>query len=51
MPKNLTRKILEVLGLDLVRVDPAAWYVDHNLLQSDFKNDDDHRYSVQTDPG
>ena len=29
---------------DRVRVDLAAQYVDHNLLQTDFKNADDHRY-------
>lgn len=34
----------EALGLDQVRVTLAAQYVDHNLLQTDFKNADDHRY-------
>jgi len=34
----------EALGLDRVRVELAAQYVDHNLLQTDFKNADDHRY-------
>jgi len=34
----------EALGLDGVRADLAAQYVDHNLLQTDFKNADDHRY-------
>lgn len=34
----------EALGLDRVRADLAAQYVDHNLLQTDFKNADDHRY-------
>jgi len=34
----------EALGLDRVKVDLAAQYVDHNLLQTDFKNADDHRY-------
>ncbi|MBN2124902.1 MAG: aconitate hydratase [Deltaproteobacteria bacterium] len=34
----------ESLGIDRVRVELAAQYVDHNLLQSDFKNADDHRY-------
>ncbi len=34
----------EALGLDRVRVDLAAQYVDHNLLQTDFRNADDHRY-------
>ena len=34
----------EALGLDRVKVDLAAQYVDHNLLQTDFKNADDHKY-------
>lgn len=34
----------EALGLDRVRVPLAAQYVDHNLLQTDNKNADDHRY-------
>jgi aconitate hydratase len=35
---------LEVMGLDSVRVEVAATYVDHNLLQADFKSADDHEY-------
>jgi aconitate hydratase len=34
----------EALGIDRVRVELAAQYVDHNLLQTDNKNADDHRY-------
>jgi aconitate hydratase len=34
----------EALGLDRVRAELAAQYVDHNLLQTDFRNADDHRY-------
>ena len=34
----------EALGLDRVKVGLAAQYVDHNLLQTDNKNADDHRY-------
>lgn len=34
----------ESLGLDRVKVDLAAQYVDHNLLQTDNKNADDHRF-------
>lgn len=34
----------EALGLERVKVKLAAQYVDHNLLQTDFKNADDHRY-------
>jgi aconitate hydratase len=34
----------EALGLDSVRVELAAQYVDHNIIQTDSKNADDHRY-------
>lgn len=34
----------EALGVDRVSVELAAQYVDHNLLQTDFKNADDHLY-------
>ena len=34
----------EALGIDSVEVDLAAQYVDHNLLQTDFKNADDHKF-------
>ncbi|HKJ04056.1 MAG TPA: aconitate hydratase [Geopsychrobacteraceae bacterium] len=34
----------EALGLDRVKADLAAQYVDHNLLQTDFKNADDHKF-------
>jgi aconitate hydratase len=34
----------EALGLDRVKVGLAAQYVDHNLLQTDNKNADDHRF-------
>ncbi len=34
----------EAMGLDAVRAELSAQYVDHNILQSDFKNADDHRY-------
>jgi len=35
---------LEALGLDRVRTELSAQYVDHNLLQEDFKNADDHLF-------
>jgi len=35
---------LEAMGLDRVRTDVSAQYVDHNLLQTDSKNADDHRF-------
>jgi len=34
----------ESLGIERVRAELAAQYVDHNLLQTDFRNADDHRY-------
>jgi len=33
---------LEVMGLDRVRTELSAQYVDHNLLEADFRNADDH---------
>jgi len=33
---------LELMGLDRVRTELSAQYVDHNLLQADFRNADDH---------
>lgn len=34
----------EKMGLDKVKTELSASYVDHNLLQTDFKNADDHRF-------
>ena len=34
----------EGFGVDRVQVDTAVVYVDHNILQVDFKNPDDHRF-------
>lgn len=34
----------EVLGLPRVRTELSVSYVDHNTLQTDFRNADDHRY-------
>lgn len=34
----------ETLGLDSVKTEVSASYVDHNLLQTDYKNADDHRF-------
>jgi aconitate hydratase len=33
---------LETVGLDRVRTELSAQYVDHNLLETDFRNADDH---------
>ncbi len=35
---------LEAMGLDRVKTELSAQYVDHNLLQADFKNADDHLF-------
>ena len=34
----------EAMGLDRVRTEMSVSFIDHNMLQSDFKNADDHRY-------
>ena len=33
---------LEAMDLDRVRTELSAQYVDHNLIQTDFRNPDDH---------
>lgn len=35
---------LEAMGLDRVKTQLSAQYVDHNLIQEDFKNADDHLF-------
>lgn len=35
---------LEALGLDRVKTEISVQYVDHNLIQADFKNPDDHLF-------
>ena len=35
---------LEAMGVDLVQTELSAQYVDHNLIQEDFKNPDDHLF-------
>ncbi|HBT04252.1 MAG TPA: aconitate hydratase, partial [Thermodesulfobacterium commune] len=32
----------EAIGIDRVKTELSVSYVDHNILQSDFKNADDH---------
>ena len=34
----------EAMGIPRVKTDVSVSYVDHNMLQDDFKNADDHRY-------
>ena len=35
---------LEAMGVDGAKTELSAQYVDHNLLQEDYKNPDDHRF-------
>ena len=35
---------LEAMGLDSARTEVSAQYVDHNLVQEDYKNQDDHLF-------
>jgi aconitate hydratase len=35
---------LEAMGLDRVKTDISVQYVDHNLIQEDYKNPDDHLF-------
>ncbi|GAB4185251.1 MAG: aconitate hydratase [Simkaniaceae bacterium] len=35
---------LDAMGLDKVKTDVSCQYVDHNILQTDFKNPDDHLF-------
>jgi aconitate hydratase len=41
---TLVMQELEALGLDRARTDVSVQYVDHNLLQTDEKNAEDHEY-------
>ncbi len=35
---------LEAMGIEKIRTELSVSYVDHNLIQTDFRNADDHRY-------
>jgi len=41
---TLVQLELEAMGLDSAKTEVAVQYVDHNLLQTDFKNADDHLF-------
>lgn len=41
---TLVQLELEGMGLDKAKTEVAVQYVDHNLLQTDFKNADDHAF-------
>ena len=43
-PGTMVMLELEAMGLDRVRTELSAQYVDHNLLQADFRNADDHLF-------
>ena len=40
----MSYQAFEAMGLDKVKVEEAVHYIDHNLIQADYKNSDDHRY-------
>jgi len=41
---TLVMLVLEAMGLERVRTEVSAQYVDHNLIQQDHRNPDDHRF-------
>lgn len=41
---TLVQLELEAMGLDKAKTEVAVQYVDHNLLQTDFRNADDHTF-------
>ncbi|MFD0932222.1 aconitate hydratase [Psychroflexus salinarum] len=41
---TLVQLELEAMGLDRAKTEVAVQYVDHNLLQTDYKNADDHQF-------
>ena len=41
---TLSMQALEAIKLDRIKVDLACQYIDHNLLQTDFRSPDDHVY-------
>lgn len=43
---TLVQLELEAMKLDCAKTEVAVQYVDHNLLQTDFKNADDHAFYI-----
>ena len=41
---TLVMLAFEAMGIPRVRTEVSAQYIDHNLLQTDFRNADDHRF-------
>ncbi len=40
----MTYLVLEAIGLKEKKVETAVQYIDHNMIQADYKNADDHNY-------
>ena len=40
----MSYQVLQAIGLEKIGVDLAVHYIDHNMVQADYKNSDDHRY-------
>ncbi|NLY45415.1 MAG: aconitate hydratase [Tissierella sp.] len=40
----MTYLVLETIGLKEKKVETAVQYIDHNMIQADYKNADDHNY-------
>lgn len=40
----MSYQVLQAIGIDRVKVERAIHYIDHNMVQADYKNSDDHRY-------
>ncbi len=45
---TLVMLALEAMGVDEIKTEVAVQYVDHNLLQTDFKNADDHLFLLDS---
>ena len=45
---TLVQLELEAMGLDCAKTEVAVQYVDHNLLQTDFKNADEYLFLFST---
>lgn len=40
----MSYQVLQAIGLKRVQVERAVHYIDHNMIQADYKNADDHKY-------
>ena len=41
----MSYQVLQAIGIKKKKVELAVHYIDHNMIQADFKNADDHKYS------